>query len=251
MITKRLRIFAGPNGAGKSSLYSYLLLQNYFHQYFYINADEIAQTIISGYSVQNWPIEISRKEFFTFLMKSSFIHYIDAENIKKYLIIEDNTFIWTGDKENLTYICAAIADYLRQKMLKADSSFACETVFSHPSKLQFLREARKKGFKIYLYYVSTKNPEINIERVENRIQSGGHSVPEEKIKSRYVKTMNNLFDAVVLSDKAFLFDNSESDENLSYLHFATYEKAKQRISLTKTTYPGWFKEYFLDKITKK
>ena len=60
---KRLRIFAGPNGAGKSSLYSYLLSQKYFHQYFYINADEIAKTISSGYNVQKWPIAVSKKIF--------------------------------------------------------------------------------------------------------------------------------------------------------------------------------------------
>lgn len=249
---KRLRIFAGPNGAGKSSLYSYLLSQNYFHQYFYINADEIAQAIGSGYSIQNWPIEVSKKDFFTFLAKSSFSTYFgDIKKVKNNLNIVNNTFLWTGDKENLTYICAAIADFLRQKMLKADSSFSCETVFSHPSKLQFLREAKEKGFKIYLYFVSTKNPEINIGRVENRIQRGGHSVPEEKVKSRYAKTMNNLFAAILLSDKAFLFDNSESDEKQTYFHFATYEKAKQKISLTKTAYPDWFKEYFLDKIHRR
>lgn len=251
MNTKRLRIFAGPNGAGKTSLYSYLLSQNYFHQYFYINADEIAQTVISGFSVQNWPIEITKKDFFTFLLKSSFTSYLNTENIKKNLIIEDNTFIWSGDKENMTYICAAIADYLRQKMLKSDSSFACETVFSHPSKLDFLKNAKKKGFKIYLYFISTKKPEINIERVENRIQGGGHAVPEEKVKNRYTKTMNNLFDAVLLSDKAFLFDNSESSENQSYSHFATYDSSNHKIMLKKPSYPDWFKEYFIDKITKR
>ena len=249
MITKRLRIFAGPNGAGKSSLYSYLLSQNYFHQYFYINADDIAKNISSGYSAQNWPIKISEKEFFNFLVKSSFMSYLEIESVKDHLNVADNTFIWSGNNENLTYICAAIADYLRKKMLKANSSFACETVFSHPSKLDFLREAKKKGFKIYLYFISTKNPEINIERVENRIQHGGHAVPEEKVKSRYVKTMNNLFDAVVLSDKAFLFDNSELD-NRSYLNFATYDASNHKITLKNSSYPDWFKEYILEKIKK-
>lgn len=53
MGTKRLRIFAGPNGSGKSVLYDYLLSQHFFHQYFYINADEIAKGLAAGYSFAN------------------------------------------------------------------------------------------------------------------------------------------------------------------------------------------------------
>ena len=53
MNIKRLQIFAGPNGSGKSVLYNYLLSQKFFHQYFYINADEIAKGLADGYSFVN------------------------------------------------------------------------------------------------------------------------------------------------------------------------------------------------------
>ncbi len=61
-------------------------------------------------------------------------------------------------------------------------TFTFETVMSHPDKIELLHKAQQSGFRTYLYYVATEDPEINISRVENRVSSGGHPVPREKIK---------------------------------------------------------------------
>ena len=50
---------------------------------------------------------------------------------------------------------------------------------SHISKVEFLREAKRQGYKTYLYYVSTVDPQINIARVKYRVSVGGHPVPEQ------------------------------------------------------------------------
>ncbi len=55
---------------------------------------------------------------------------------------------------------------------------------THPSKLDFLREARIAGFRTYLYFVATEDPEINIGRVRARVQKNGHDVAHDKIISR-------------------------------------------------------------------
>lgn len=44
---------------------------------------------------------------------------------------------------------------------------------SHVSKVEFLREAQIQGFKTYLYFVSTVDPDINIARVNYRVSMGG------------------------------------------------------------------------------
>lgn len=248
MKSKRLRIFAGPNGSGKSVLYRYLVSQQLFTPYFYINADDIAQSLASGFSVLNWHIAVSNEDFISFLRESTFSEHLNYRDVAEYLKIAENSFLWTGEKNGLSYVSAVIADYLRNKMLLSESSFACETVFSHPSKLEFLRRARDLGFKIYLYFISTKNPIINCGRVENRVLSGGHDVPAEKIESRYYKTMNNLLEAVKLSDKAFLFDNSESQENRAYINFANYDAAGRQFSYTGDSVPDWFEKYVLNRI---
>lgn len=246
MPTKRLRIFAGPNGSGKSVLYKYLVSQHYFNKYFYINADEIAKGISNGYSFSNWPIEITFDDFINFFSNSSFRSVIDLQKIEQNLKIENSVFLWTGENNNLTYVSACIADYLRQKMLSSESSFSCETVFSHSSKIDLLKNAKDKNFKVYLYFIATRDPTINQGRVENRVEKGGHDVPSDKIKSRYYRCLENLYEAIKYCDKVFLFDNSESKEDVTYNNFA--EIINKECTILSNSIPEWFLNYVYDKI---
>jgi len=217
MANKRLRIFAGPNGSGKSVLYSYLLNQNYFHRYYYINADEIAASLYTGFSLVNWPVKTTVTDIVSFIRASGFGSYIDSNRLLHAIEVKDNCIRWNDTNTGLSYIAAAIADYLRNEMLKNDSTFACETVFSHPSKLEFMKAAHTAGFKIYLYFIATQDPYINIGRVQNRVINGGHTVPEDKIISRYSKTMENAYNALLLADRSYWFDNSASISNDTYI----------------------------------
>ena len=76
------------------------------------------------------------------------------------------------------------------------------------TKEQFIEKAKVEGYRIYLYYFSTEDPEININRVNIRVAQEGHAVPEAIIRRRYVNSLENLKAAVKISDRAFLFDNS-------------------------------------------
>lgn len=259
MTKKRLRIFAGPNGSGKSSLYSYLISQSYFNQYFYINADEIAVKLKSGYSVLNWPITINKNQFLHFLENSSFLkvknfsEILDISMVSECLDVDDNQFVLNKDisRDAVEILATIIADFLRELMLNASSSFSFETVMSHPSKIDFMKKARENGFIVYLYFISTKDPIVNLGRVANRVKNGGHDVDEEKTITRYKRTMDNLFSAIQNSDKAFIFDNSESDENKAFLNFANYDRIKGKIDVLSDTYPSWFEDYVINKITTK
>lgn len=243
----RLRVFAGPNGSGKSSLYSYLCDQNFFHPYYYINADQIYKELTTtGFSLANWPITIDKDSIISYFSESTFSALLDVSCLIDGLHVEGNYLLWDASEEHITYVCAAMADYLRSRMLHAPSSFACETVFSHESKLAFLSDARANGFKIYLYFISTEKPLINIDRVEVRTELGGHSVPREKIESRYWRTMENLLPAILLADKSFLFDNSESRATGVFDNFA--EVTDGEISLIGDTVPHWFERHVLSKI---
>ena len=246
MPTKRLRIFAGPNGSGKSVLYKYLVSQHYFNKYFYINADEISKGIINGFSFSNWPVDISFEGFISYLESSSFKTVVNIKDIKKNLKIENSVFLWLGENKKLTYVSAAIADYLRQKLLSSESSFACETVFSHASKIDFLKSAKEKGFKVYLYFIATRDPKINQGRVETRVEKGGHDVPPDKIESRYYRCLENLYEAIKYCDKVFLFDNSESKAEVTYNNFA--EINNKECSILSDNIPEWFFKYVYDKI---
>lgn len=79
---------------------------------------------------------------------------------------------------------------------------------SSPDKVAFLQKAQALGYRIYLYFVATEDPDINVARVKYRVQTGGHPVAEEKIRSRYLRSLALLSDAITFTDRAYIFDNS-------------------------------------------
>jgi len=72
-------------------------------------------------------------------------------------------------------------------------------------------------------------------------------VPVEKIKDRYLRSLDNLFEAIMLADKVFFFDNSEQEQVKEYSYFA--EKKNNALHISPgTIIPWWFNEYVLDKL---
>lgn len=147
-----------------------------------------------------------------------------------------------------SYLCGRIIDYIRLEFLRLKISFTFETVMSHISKVEFLQEAKRQGFKTYLYYVSTVDPIINIARVQYRVSMGGHAVPEQKIVERYYRSINLLMQAVDASDRTYLFDNSSNGENAAFL--AEIQSAEiLKINPDVQQLPWWFAEKVLKDFT--
>lgn len=80
----------------------------------------------------------------------------------------------------------------RERLLAQRESLAFETVLSMPDKLDFIVRARDAGFFVRGFFVSTSDPTINAARVARRVMEGGHTVPIEKIVSRYARSMGHL-----------------------------------------------------------
>jgi predicted ABC-type ATPase len=97
----------------------------------------------------------------------------------------------------------------REHLLQAGRGVAFETVFSTDEKVDFLVRARRAGFFVRVFFVSTSDPRINAARVAGRVMAGGHSVPIEKIVSRYERSMANLSAAIEVAHRVYIFDNSE------------------------------------------
>ena len=93
--------------------------------------------------------------------------------------------------------------------ISTNQSCAFETVFSTEQMPEFLKNAKRQGYKISLHFVATETPEINIRRVAQRVKQGGHDVPREKIISRYEKTMKILPLLIEFVDEAIIYDNSK------------------------------------------
>ena len=96
----------------------------------------------------------------------------------------------------------------RESLLRARAGLAFETVFSGPDKLDFVRRAAEAGYFIRLFFVGTASPTINAARVARRVMLGGHTVPIEKIVSRYARSMVHLSAVLAIAHRVYLFDNS-------------------------------------------
>lgn len=111
-----------------------------------------------------------------------------------------------------SYRAAEIAAERRASLLDARKSFATETVFSHPSKLDIITAARNRGYIIVVMHVGVDDPDLSVARVRGRTEEGGHDVPEEKIRTRYGRGQPLIRQAVLQADRGMVLDNSRLNE---------------------------------------
>lgn len=209
MPQKRMRVFAGPNGSGKTTIVNNLNSMPEVSFGIYVNADDIEkimhQTKVLLFDSYN--LKVQQEDLQTFFRNSTFAPVKRNEpNLWEKLTVKDNLLHATAEIDS--YLAADLAEFIRQQLLHDGQSFTYETVMSHEGKIDFLKRAQSLGYRVYLYYVATEDPEINVSRVKLRVAQEGHNVKEEVIRSRYFKSLQQLKSAVKLSNRAYIFDNS-------------------------------------------
>ncbi len=103
---------------------------------------------------------------------------------------------------------ALFCEQKREQCLANGDSIIFETVMSAPDKLDFIRRAKKAGYFVRIFFISTENPTINAARIARRVMKGGHDVPIPKIISRYIKSIANCAEIASLVDRLYVYDNS-------------------------------------------
>lgn len=122
--------------------------------------------------------------------------YINADDIKKASLCSD--------------MDAAIqAEKLREDAISKKDDFTFETVLSTDRNLKLLRKAKEKGYFVRCVYVLTADPEINVIRIRVRQASGGHGVPEDKIRLRYDRALALIPELVEVCDILHIYDNTD------------------------------------------
>ena len=122
------------------------------------------------------------------------------------LIARDKFGDWNSDEAVLK--AARYATELRYDLLSRRESLVFETVLSSDEKIEYIRQAKQAGYFVRVFFVSTASPSINAARITSRYIKGGHSVPIDKIVSRYTKSIVNCSRIVSLADRVYLFDNT-------------------------------------------
>lgn len=254
-----MRVFAGPNGSGKSTIINSVREHKIngvpIDFGIYVNADLILQTLLSeSLDFSDYELEVSEVDFIRIARDSGLINnaFTDLDFRSSFQISGNSLKLLNNNHGDR--IAQIIADFLRKKLLQEKKKFSFETVFSHPSKIQIMEEAKAEGYKVYLYFVSTEDPEINRFRVkEVRVKQGGHDVPEDKIVSRYYRSLELMYDAAQVSYQAYFFDNSEDGQpSRRVAHFKLLKGKKKWDPIdTQKGLPGWFIKYYLDKVSVK
>lgn len=71
-------------------------------------------------------------------------------------------------------------------------SFAFETTLSGVGYRQRIRDWRKVGYRVGLFFLRLPDAETAIARVATRVRQGGHDIPEEVIRRRFAAGLRNL-----------------------------------------------------------
>lgn len=206
----RLRMFCGPNGSGKSTMIK--AIRQRIPLGVYLNADDIEKELSDTGQISLAKFlpdfSLDTDDRFKLAMQDSRLldKGTELSSLGKFKLHEGIAY-WEGGGLS-SYQAAFVTEFLREELRKQKVSFSFETVMSHPSKASFLADSKQAGYRTYVYFICTKSPAINLARVSNRVKKGGHAVPDEKVISRYWRSLGLLESAVKSAYRAFIFDNS-------------------------------------------
>ncbi|MCA1588892.1 MAG: zeta toxin family protein [Acidobacteria bacterium] len=109
------------------------------------------------------------------------------------------------------------------ELAEEQKDFAFETTLASRFYAAWLRELKGKGYRTSLIFLWLDSVELAIERVQTRVRSGGHSIPEDTIRRRYDRGRKNLFDLyLTVLDSWRIFDATGAVPK----EIARYTKAK-------------------------
>ena len=238
-MTKRFRMIAGPNGSGKSTLANLLRRDYAVNFYTMLNADDIFAEVSRTHAYLP-ALPVDEDALRRYVHESEYAPQTKAYFENGDISAVDDTIRFRTAEAINTYTVALLTNFLQSEHIASGKSFSQETVFSHPSKVSALRSAQEACYTTYLYFVATSDLAINIARIASRVQSGGHSVPAEKVVARSIRALENVGAALPFCSRAFFFDNSM----LEMRFLAEYSKESGFVSVSDDL-PLWFETHVL------
>jgi predicted ABC-type ATPase len=146
-----------------------------------------------------------------------------------------------------SYDAAMLAGQIRAQLLREDRSFCFETVFSHPSKIDFVAQAKTLGYEVILVFIHLDGISLNQARVAQRVSEGGHGVPDEKIINRIPRVLKFIRQVLPLCGQVYILDNSRADnpfQQLAVIH-------GEQVSLRQHLVSDWARELLADYLGEK
>jgi predicted ABC-type ATPase len=94
------------------------------------------------------------------------------------------------------------------ELASGGKDFAFETTLASRFYATWLKELKTEGYRVSLVFLWLRSSDFAVERVNERVRLGGHSIPEETIRRRYERGLNNLFNLYIPIADAWRIFNS-------------------------------------------
>ena len=158
-------------------------------------------------------------------------HIIDADAIAK-----QNKF------DNIKAGKEAIKEI--KHCLNNNLSFTQETTLAGHRTERTIKQARKQGYFITMFYVGLNSKEESISRIANRVRKGGHNIPDSDVIRRFENRFEALKKVIPLCDEVIFYDNENGFVKVA-------EITNNKFNFTNGYRPQWIldlkSELFLNK----
>ena len=113
--------------------------------------------------------------------------------------------------ENVSIEAGRLMIHRINELLGREATFAVETTLATKSYVNLVHEAQSQGYVVTLVFFWLRTPELAMQRVAERVSTGGHNIPVPTTRRRYVSGINNLFNLYApVVDAWFVYDNSNT-----------------------------------------
>ena len=192
MIAPELWIVAGPNGAGKTTCVQKIPASNFISSVAFLNPDNVTLEKLrrNGYrGFSDAPVDVQTSLFFE-----------SADEVQHRL----------------------------EAAIERGESVGIETVLSTDKYRKLVERVLELNGRFQLIYVALRTPEIAQARVANRVARGGHGIPNDKIASRFFRSLEKLTWNASRAHTFWVLDNSEpiSDKPLGLIALGREGKVK-------------------------
>ncbi|KUI00130.1 ZTL protein [Mycobacterium sp. IS-3022] len=112
------------------------------------------------------------------------------------------------DQTNANAVAWRQGTRLLQRAIHERLDLALETTLGGSTITGLLSEAAYKGIEVRVWYVGLSSADAHIERVRQRVRSGGHDIPEAVIRRRWRHSRQNLVQLLAVLAELRVYDNS-------------------------------------------
>ena len=165
--------------------------------------------------------------------KSSFRGVLEGQNVNLGHIVDADLIAKENNYNNVRAGKKAVAQI--NYCIDNNISFTQETTLSGHRTLHTVKQARKQGYFIIMYYIGLSSQEECVERIQNRVRKGGHDIPVEDVCRRFENRFNSLKKIAPLCDKIIFYDNENGFVKVA-------EIGNNRFSFSNGYRPDWIKE---------